>query len=158
MSEKMKAIPEGFHSLTPHLTVRDAAKAIEFYQRAFGAEVRRVIPDPKGKVIHADLKIGDSILMLNDEFPEWGSLSPLSLKGTSVTIHVFAEDVDVAFDRAVKAGATVTMPLQNQFWGDRYGKVKDPFGHEWSFAMQVEQLSPEEIAKRSEAFFAQTHK
>src|SRR3990172_2175022 len=116
MAVKVKAVPEGFHTITPHLIVRNASKAIEFYQKAFGAEVGGVNHGPDGKVIHASLKIGDSFLMLNDEFPEWNSLSPLSLNGSSVTIHLYTENVDAAFDRAVSAGATVTIPLHNKFF------------------------------------------
>ncbi len=126
MADKAKPIPDGFHTLTPHLTVRDAAKAIEFYKQAFGAEVRGVVHEGK-KVMHAALKIGDSMLMLNDEFPEWGTLSPLSTGNADagVAIHIYVEDVDNVFNRAVSAGATVKMPPMDQFWGDRYGQVVD---------------------------------
>lgn len=155
MPGTVKAIPEGFHTLSPLIVVRDAARAIEFYKNAFGAELLNASADgPDGKITHASLKIGDSILMLTDEFPDWHCLGPQSLGGSPVTIHIYTEKVDEAFDRAVKAGATVTMPLQNQFWGDRYGQVTDPFGHKWSLAAHVEDLSREEIAKRAEAAFA----
>jgi uncharacterized glyoxalase superfamily protein PhnB len=119
MTDKVKAVPDGFHTITPHLTVRDAKGAIEFYQKAFGAQVLNVAPGPGGKVMHAALKIGDSILMLNDEFPEFGGQLGPSATGSSVALHVYLDDVDTAFQRAVSAGATVKMPLMDQFWGDR---------------------------------------
>jgi uncharacterized glyoxalase superfamily protein PhnB len=144
MPEPVKAVPHGFHTLTPHITVRDADKALEFYKKALGAEVLNVARMPDGKVIHAALRIGDSMLMLNDEFPEMGGLSPLSTGGAGVTIHIYTENVDEAFNRAVAAGAKVAMPLMDQFWGDRYGMVTDPFGHKWSIAAHVKDLSPEE--------------
>jgi PhnB protein len=145
---KVKPIPDGFHTLTPHLTVRNAKEALEFYTRAFGAEVGHVAYMPNGKVMHAALKIGDSQLMLNDEMPEYGVLSPLSAGGTSpVTIHIYTESVDEAFNRAVSAGAQVKMPLADQFWGDRYGVVTDPYGHKWSIAAHVRDLSPEEMER-----------
>jgi uncharacterized glyoxalase superfamily protein PhnB len=142
---KVKAIPDGFHTLTPHLTVRNAKEALEFYKKAFGAEVGNVAYMPNGKVMHAGLRIGDSMLMLNDEMPEYGVVSPLSTNGTAVTIHIYTEDVDSAFNRAVSAGAQVKMPLMDQFWGDRYGVVADPYGHKWSLATHVKDMSPEEM-------------
>jgi PhnB protein len=145
MPEPVKAVPTGFHTLTPHLTVRDADKALEFYKNALGAEILNVARMPDGKVMHAGLRIGDSMLMLNDEFSEMGGLSPLSVGGTGVTIHIYTEDVDAAFDRALSAGAKVAMPLMDQFWGDRYGIVTDPFGHKWSIATHVKDMSPEEM-------------
>ena len=154
MSEQVKAVPAGFHTLTPHLTVRDADKALEFYKNALGAEVLQVARMPDGKVLHASLKIGDSMLMLNDEFPEYGGLSPLSTGGTGVTIHIYTENVDAAFDRAVSAGAQVKMPLMDQFWGDRYGIVADPFGHKWSLATHVKDMSPEEMQQAQEEAMA----
>jgi len=147
MSEKPQAIPPGFHTLTPHLIVRNAAQAIEFYQKAFGAELLGKMLTPDGKVMHAALKVGDSMLMLNDEFPEWGALSPLSSGGSGVTIHIYLENVDAAFGRAISAGAAVKMPLMDQFWGDRYGIVTDPYGHHWSMATHVRDMSPEEMAE-----------
>jgi PhnB protein len=143
----VKAIPEGYHTLTPYLTVRDAARAIEFYKQAFGAVERGVMKGPDGKIMHAELKIGDSIFMLADEFPEFGSMSPLSTGGSGMGLHIYAEDVDKAFDRAVKAGAKVDMPVGDMFWGDRYGKLADPFGHKWSIATHKADLSPEEMDK-----------
>ena len=143
-----KPIPEGYHTLTPYMTVRNAARAIEFYKQAFGAEERGVMKDPSGKVMHAELKIGDSVVMLADEFPEFGSLSPQSIGGSPLGLHIYTENVDAAFDRAVKAGAQVEMPVSDQFWGDRYGKLKDPFGHKWSIATHVKDMSADEM-KRS---------
>ena len=150
-----KAVPEGFHTLTPHLTVRNASEAIEFYKRAFGAEVQGVAHLPDGKVMHAALRIGNSMLMLNDEMPEFGALSPLSLGGCGCTIHIYTDGVDAAFDRAVSAGATVKMPLADQFWGDRYGRLTDPFGHSWSLAQHIEDVSPEEMQQCAEASMKQ---
>jgi len=146
MSEQVKAVPPGFHTLTPHLTVRNAEQALEFYKKAFGAEIGNIAHMPDGKVMHASLGIGDSQLMLNDEMPEFGALSPLSLNGNSpVTIHIYTENVDEAFNRAVSAGAKVSMPLMDQFWGDRYGLVTDPYGHKWSLASHVKEMSREEM-------------
>ncbi|HWZ75143.1 MAG TPA: VOC family protein [Candidatus Sulfotelmatobacter sp.] len=143
-----KPIPEGYHTLTPFLTVRNAVRAIEFYKQAFGAQERGVAKGPDGKVMHAELKIGDSVIMLSDEYPEFGSLSPQSVGGSPMGLHIYIENVDAAFDRAVKAGAQVEMPVMDQFWGDRYGKLKDPFGHKWSIATHVKDVSADEM-KRS---------
>jgi len=151
---EVKAVPPGFHTLTPHLTVRDADKALEFYKNALGAEVLHVARMPDGKVMHAGLRIGDSMLMLNEEFPEYGGLSPLSVGGTGVTIHIYTEDVDAAFNRALSAGAEVKMPLMDQFWGDRYGIVADPFGHKWSLAAHVKDMSPEEMQRAQDEAMA----
>jgi len=145
----VKPIPDGYHTLTPYLTVRDAARAIEFYKQAFGAELRGggVMKGPDGKVMHAELKIGDSIIMLGDEYPELGSLSPQSIGGSPMGLHIYLDGVDAAFARAVKAGAEVEMPVMDQFWGDRYGKLKDPFGHKWSIATHVKDLSEDEMKR-----------
>ena len=151
---EVQPIPAGFHTLTPHLTVRDADKALEFYKNALGAEVLNVARTPDGKVLHAMLRIGDSPLMLNDEFPEMGGLSPLSTGGAGVTIHIYTDNVDQAFDRAVNAGAKVRMPLMDQFWGDRYGIVTDPFGHSWSLATHIKDMSPEEMQQGQEEAMA----
>lgn len=156
MSE-VKAVPQGFHTITPHLTVRNAAQAIEFYKNAFGAEVLSVMKDGDA-VMHASLKIGDSMLMLNDEYPQMGCLSPQSANGTSVVLHIYTENVDDFFNRAVSAGATVTMPLMDQFWGDRYGQVVDPYGHKWSLAAHVRDMSADEMRKAQEDAFAQMPK
>jgi PhnB protein len=138
-------IPQGMHSVTPHLVCAGAARAIEFYKQAFGAEEGARLPGPDGRLVHASVKIGDSQVMLVDEMPEWGALGPKSLKGTPVTIHLYVEDVDALVARAVKAGAKVTMPVADQFWGDRYGKLEDPFGHHWSVATHVRDVSVEEM-------------
>jgi uncharacterized glyoxalase superfamily protein PhnB len=132
-------------SVTPHLVCAGAADAIEFYKKAFGAvEVAR-LPGPQGKLMHAVIRIGDSAVMLVDENPEWGMLGPKALKGTPVTIHLYVDDVDTFVARAAKAGAKVTMPVEDMFWGDRYGKLEDPFGHHWSVATHVRDLSMEEM-------------
>ncbi|OAJ59976.1 VOC family protein [Paraburkholderia ginsengiterrae] len=144
-SSAVKPIPEGMHSITPHLVCANAAEAIEFYKKAFNAVEQFRLPGPGGKLIHACLKIGDSMLMMTDEWPEHRALGPLSLNGTPVTIHLYVQDVDASFKQAVDAGATVVMPVADMFWGDRYGHVKDPFGHSWSLATHTRDLSPEEI-------------
>jgi PhnB protein len=152
----VKRVPEGFHRVTPHLTVRDAAAMIEFYKKAFGAVERRRAPGPDGKsIMHAELQIGDSIVFLNDEFPEMGALSPLALKGTPVTVHLFVEDADKQYQQALSAGAEVVMPLADQFWGDRYGIVKDPSGHHWSIGSHMEDLTPEQMQERMGKAFCQ---
>jgi uncharacterized glyoxalase superfamily protein PhnB len=159
MTSQVKAVPEGFHTITPHLTVRDANRAIEFYKKAFGAEVLHVAPAPGGKVMHAALKIGDSILMLNDEFPEYGGqLAPSATAGSAVALHIYLDNVDAAFERAVSAGATVKMPLMDQFWGDRYGVVIDPFGHRWSLATHTRDMTQEEMQREQEKAFAKVPK
>lgn len=152
----VKPVPDGYHTLTPFLTVRDAARAIEFYKQAFGAEERGVAKDPDGKVMHAELKIGDSIIMLSDEYPDFGSLSPESIGGSGMGLHIYLADVDAAFDRAVKAGAQVEMPVMDQFWGDRYGKLRDPFGHKWSIGTHVKDVSREEMKQGMDEALAKT--
>lgn len=147
----VKAVPDGMHTITPHLVCRDAAAAIAFYQKAFGAAELARLPGPHGKLLHAMLRIGDSPLMLVDEFPDWGALGPQSLKGSPVTIHLYVEDVDAAVERAVAAGAKLTMPVADMFWGDRYGTVEDPFGHRWSLATHIRDLSLEEIQAAAKA-------
>jgi uncharacterized glyoxalase superfamily protein PhnB len=140
-------VEEGMHTVTPHLVCAGAAEAIEFYKKAFGAEEMMRLPMPNGKLGHAMLRIGDSPIMLADEFPEWDSPAPTTLKGTPVTIHLSVPDVDQAFRRAVDAGATVKMELADMFWGDRYGVVEDPFGHRWSLATHIRDVSQEEMEK-----------
>ena len=142
---KTKPIPEGMHSVTPHLVCAGAAKAIEFYKNAFGATEEGRMPGPDGRIMHAALRIGDSTVMLADEMPEWGSLGPKALKGSPVTIHLYVEDADAFVERAVKVGAKVTMPVAEQFWGDRYGKIEDPFGHHWSIGTHVRDVSTDEM-------------
>src|SRR5204863_9899989 len=154
MADNTDPLPPGFHTLTPHLTVRDADKALEVYKNALGAEILGVARVPDGKIMHAALRIGDSMLMLNEEMPEYGGLSPLSVGGTGVTIHIYTENVDAAFDRAVSAGAKVAMPLMDQFWGDRYGIVTDPFGHKLSIATHVKDMSPEEMQQAQDEAMA----
>ena len=153
MAKNAKPIPEGFRTITPHLIVRGGEKAIEFYKKAFGAELVAKMPMPGGKLGHAEMRIGDSVVMLADEFPEMGARSPQSIGGSAVTIHVYVTDADAAYQRAVQAGAKATMPLMDMFWGDRYGKVTDPFGHEWSIATHKEDVTPEECVKRAAAMF-----
>ena len=145
----VKPIPEGYHTLTPSLTIRGATEAIEFYKRAFGAVELMRMPGPGGKLMHAEIRIGDSVLMLSDEFPDMGGKSPQALGGSPVYLFVYVDDVDAVFKRAVDAGAQVRMPLADMFWGDRFGRVVDPFGHEWGLATHKEDLTPKEIAKRA---------
>jgi PhnB protein len=144
----VQKIPEGMHSLTPHIVCKGAAGAIEFYKKAFGAiECARIpVPDGSGKLMHAMIKIGDSFLMLVDEFPEMHAYSPSTLKGSPVTLHHYVEDADAAFQRAVAAGAEVRMPLADMFWGDRYGVLQDPYGHMWSIATHLRDVSADEAA------------
>jgi uncharacterized glyoxalase superfamily protein PhnB len=155
----VKGAPAGHHSVTPHLVVRYAPQAIDFYKRAFGAvEVHRM-PGPDGfSIMHADLKIGDSHIYLNDEFPAMGVKAPQTIGGTPVTVHLYVEDADAVFKAATEAGAQVKMPLADMFWGDRFGKLADPFGHEWSIATHKEDVPMEEMAKRAEAAFAKMPK
>jgi PhnB protein len=155
MAKATRPIPEGFHTVTASLTVRDAAAAIDFYKKALGAQELMRMPMPDGKVGHAELKIGDSIIFLNDEFPQMGHKSPQTLGGASGSIYLYVEDADKAFKRATDAGATTKMPLTNMFWGDRYGQVVDPFGHVWGLSTHVEDVSPEEMERRSKEWAAQ---
>ena len=151
MTSRVNPVPDGMHTLTPHLVVKGASKAIEFYKLAFDAEEVGRLPAPDGKsILHADLKIGDSHVLLVDEFPEMDCRGPESIGGTPVTIHMYVEDVDAAFGQAVAAGAKVRLPLADRFWGDRYGVLTDPFGHSWSLATRKEELSPQEIGTRAQ--------
>ena len=143
----VRKIPDGMHSLTPHLVCDGAAAAIEFYKKAFGAvEVGRM-PGPNGRLMHAAVRIGDSALMLADEMPEWKVFGPKALQGSPVTVHLYVEDVDATVARATAAGATVTMAVADQFWGDRYGQLEDPFGHKWSVATHVRDVTPQQMAE-----------
>lgn len=151
---KPKAIPEGFHTITPSLIVKDAAKAIEFYKEAFGASERGRFDGPGGTIMHAEVRIGDSVVMLGEEMPEMGSKGPRTLGGTPVRLHIYTEDVDSLFARALKAGATLRMPVGDQFWGDRYGVLADPFGHEWSIATHTTDVTMDEMQKAAEALFS----
>jgi PhnB protein len=146
-----KAIPDGYRTATPYLIVKGAAEAIEFYKRAFGATEMLRMADPQGKVGHAEIKIGDSVIMLADEHPAMGYRGPRSLGGSSVSILLYLEDVDGVFERAVKAGAKAQRPVTNQFYGDRSGTLEDPFGHVWTIATHVEDVPPEEMKRRAEA-------
>ena len=146
-------IPEGYRSVNVILTVDDAARAIDFYKKAFGAEEISRLP-MGDKIGHAELQIGDTRIMLNDEFPENGNLGPKSRGGTSVGLIIYADDVDSAFKKAIDAGGTQTMPVENQFWGDRMGGLTDPFGHKWSIATHVEEVAPEEHESRMAAWSA----
>lgn len=152
----VQAIPEGVSNVVPYLCVRGAKKAIEFYKAAFGAQLVSMVPMGDDLVGHADLKIGEARVYLADEMPGWGAVkSPASLRGTSANVHLWVEDCDAAFARAVAAGARVVMPLADQFWGDRYGMVSDPFGHAWAISTHKEDLSPEEMTRRGQAAMAQ---
>lgn len=137
-------------TVTPHLICAGAADAIEFYKKAFGATETFRLPGPDGRLMHGAIQIGDSMVMLVDEMPEWGALGPKALGGSSVTVHLQVDDADAWFKRAVDAGAQVLMPLEDAFWGDRYGKVSDPFGHHWSIATQLRVLSPAEVKAAAE--------
>jgi PhnB protein len=151
-----RPLPEGQRSVTPHLVVRGAARAIEYYREAFGAEEIMRVPTPDGLLIHAALRLGDSQIFLVDDMPEpreEGVGSPPQLGGTPVTIHLFVEDADATIARAAAAGAKVTMPPTDMFWGDRYGRILDPFGHSWSIATHLEDLTPEQIAKNAQQAF-----
>jgi PhnB protein len=144
-TSSVEPIPEGMHTVTPHLVCAGAVDAIEFYKKAFNAKELDKMPGPDGKLMHATIRIGDSVVMLVDEYPDWGALGPKVLKGSPVTIHLYVEDADAVVAQAVRAGARITMPLEDMFWGDRYGKVEDPFGHQWSIATHIREVSPEEM-------------
>ncbi len=146
----VKAIPEGYHTLTPFLSLRDAAKAIEFYKAALGAEELFRMPMPGGKVAHAELRIGDSRIMVADEMPEWDNKSARTMGGSPVGLMVYTEDVDALAERFVKAGGKVVRPLENQFYGDRSGQFVDPEGYKWTLAQHIEDVSPEEMQRRME--------
>jgi uncharacterized glyoxalase superfamily protein PhnB len=147
MPSHVKPIPDGFHTVTPHITVRDAKGALEFYKKALGAQVLNVSTMPDGKVLHATMKIGDSMIMVNDEFPEMGGSPAPRGEASGTTLHIYVDNVDKLFSQATSAGASVKMPLMDQFWGDRYGIVMDPYGFKWSVATHVKDVSPEEMQK-----------
>ncbi len=142
---KVNPIPQGMHSVTPHLICAGAADAIEFYKKAFSAEESARLPGPDGKLMHAQIRIGDSAVMLTDEAPQWNALGPKALNGSPVTIHLYVDDVDDTVERAISAGATAAMPVQDMFWGDRYGVLVDPFGHRWAVATHIRDVSAAEI-------------
>lgn len=148
----VKKIRDGFSTLTPYLVVDGAEKAIEFYQKALGAELVDKAMSPDGKVMNAQMKVGNCMLMLNDEFPDYGAVGPLKIGGSAVTIHLSVEDVDAMWKRAIDAGVEVTMELADMFWGDRYGSFTDPFGHKWSMATHIADPTPEEMEKAMAAF------
>ena len=156
MASKVKPVPEGHHTVTPYLVLDDTAAAIEFYKKAFGAVELHRLASPGGEgVMHAEIKIGDSLLYLADEFPCVGNRSPKSLGATTIGIHLSVADIDATYARAVAAGATPQMPPADMFWGDRFGKLTDPFGHVWSLATHIEDVSAAEMQQRSDAFCAQ---
>jgi PhnB protein len=150
-----KPIPEGYHTATPYLAVDDAAEAIEYYKKAFGVKERSRMEAPDGSIGHAELEIGDSLVMLSDPFPQATTRTPKELGGTTATVFLYVEDVDAVVKRAVEAGATVTMEVADQFWGDRFGAITDPFGHSWTIATHVEDVPPDELARRAEEAMAQ---
>ena len=154
MARATSPVPKGFHTVTPHLVIRGAAKAIDFYKRAFGAEELMRMEGPGGAIGHAELKIGDSVVFLADEFPGAPSKSPQTLGGTTATLNLYVPDVDKTVQQAVEAGSKVVMPVADMFWGDRYGTVTDPFGHVWGVATHVQDLSPAEIEEGAKAFWA----
>jgi PhnB protein len=150
MPNSAKPIPEGYHSITASLVCKDAARAIEYYKKVFGAQEKMRMPTPDGKIGHAELKIGDSNIFVSDEFPQMGAVAPTG--PGSIYLFLYVPDADAVFKGAVSAGARVDMPLVDQFWGDRYGKVTDPFGHQWGIATHTEDVSPEEMDRRSSEF------
>jgi PhnB protein len=154
MANRGRPVPEGFHTLTPYLVIAGASRAIDFYKQAFGAKERFRMPGPDGRIMHAELQVGDSRLLLCDEMPEMGGRSPQTLKGSPVSLFLYVPDVDATFKQAVAAGAQEKAPVSDMFWGDRWGAVVDPFGHEWQIATHKEDLSPEEMGKRAAAAFS----
>jgi PhnB protein len=154
MTSAVRAVPEGFHTVTASITCKDAARAIEFYKKAFGAVERFRMASPDGRVTHAELQIGDSIIFMGDEFPDM-SAAPAQGALPSAGLFLYVEDVDSLFSQALKAGCETSMPVTNMFWGDRYGKVIDPFGHHWGISTHVEDVSPEEMERRAAEWMAQ---
>jgi PhnB protein len=150
----VKSVPDGYHTVTPYLIINGAAQALEFYKRAFGAAETVRMPDPKGRIAHAEIKIGDSMVMLADEHHEMGHRGPRTLGGTSVSILLYVPDVDTVFDRAIKAGAKSQRPVADQFYGDRMGTLEDPFGHVWTIGTHIEDVSAEEMKRRMAALHA----
>jgi PhnB protein len=150
----VKAIPAGYRTVTPYLTIKNGAKALEFYKKAFGATEIYKLMMPDGRLGHAEIRLGDSMIMLGDEFPEYGGKAPDTLGGSPVSIYLYVEDVDAFFKRALAAGAKERKPVMDQFYGDRSGQLEDPFGHLWWVATHKEDVTPEEIQKRAQAMFA----
>jgi PhnB protein len=157
LPDPVRAIPEGYHSISPSLTCKDAARAIDFYKSVFGATEIMRMPGPEGKIMHAELRIGDSVIFVSDEFPGM-YCAPTPGSTNPVYLFLYTENVDATFNRAVGAGAKVDMPLMDQFWGDRYGKLTDPFGHQWGLATHVEDVAPQEMKRRSEEWTAKMAK
>ena len=155
MARNTQAIPKGYHTVTPSLCVAGAAKALDFYKKALGAEELMRFPGPDGSIMHAEIQIGDSRIMLGDEMPDQGAKSPKSLGGTPVGFFIYQENVDAGWKRAIDAGAREVMPLIDQFWGDRAGCLEDPFGHRWWLAQHIRDMTPEELNKAAESFFSQ---
>lgn len=153
--KKVLAVPAGYHTVTPYLVCRGASDAIDFYRKAFNAKETVRMAGPDGKVAHAEIRIGDSFVMLGDEDPQHGARAPQTVGGTPVSIFLYVPNVDKVFSQAVAAGASVDMPLTDMFWGDRYGKLSDPFGHKWALATHIEDVSPKEMARRGAEFAAQ---
>ncbi len=152
----VQPIPQGYNTVSCHLVVPNSVQALEFYRKAFGAEETFRMPGPDGQsTVHAEMRLGNSMVMLSDENPQWAQKSPQTLGGTSVSLHLYLEDVDAVFNRAVEAGCEVIMPLQDMFWGDRFGELKDPFGHVWSLATRKEDVSWEEMQRRAAEVFSQ---
>jgi PhnB protein len=157
MSPSVQPIPDGYPRVTPYLAVQGASDAIDFYRKVFGAEERMRMAEPSGRIGHAELVIGDSVVMLSDEYPDIGVVSPKTVGGTPVTLAVYVEDVDATVSTAVEAGAVVLRPVENQFYGDRSGQIEDPFGHRWNIQTHVEDVDPEEMAQRAAAAMASGH-
>ncbi len=153
----VKPIPEGYHAVTPYLTVKRAADAIEFYKKVFGATEKNRMNDPKGGIMHAELRIGDSVVMLSDEHPEMGGKSPESIGGTATSLLIYVENVDDIFRKAITSGARERRPVEDQFYGDRVGTIQDPFGHVWSIATHKEDVKPQEMQKRFEDMMKKHH-
>jgi uncharacterized glyoxalase superfamily protein PhnB len=155
MAKKVNPIPQGYHTVTPSLMIDGADRAIDFYQKAFGAVEDSRFAGPDGRIMHAQIRIGDSVLMLGDESPEHGARGPRSYGGTPVAFFIYSDNVDAAWKQAVGAGATEYVPLADQFWGDRAGCLEDPFGHRWWLAQHIQDLSPEELRQKAEEAFSQ---
>ena len=155
MSNSVKKIPDGYHTITPYIVLEDASAGIEFYKKAFDAKARGKMPTPDGRLMHAEIQIGDSIIMMSSEFPEMGGTakSPKKAGFATSSLLIYAEDTDAVFQNAIKQGATEVMAPQDMFWGDRYAKVRDPFGHEWQIATHIEDVSPEEMAARAQELY-----
>jgi PhnB protein len=151
----VKPIPDGYHSVTPYLIVSGAAKALDFYKQAFNAEERMRMPGPGGKIMHAEIQIGDSMIMLSEEFPEMGAKSPQTIGGSPVGICLYVQNVDAMFKQALAAGAKEERPVKDQFYGDRSGTLRDPFGHQWTIATHKEDLTPEQMEQRATEFMKQ---